>query len=196
MSDLAESHVKSTLHAMARALRGWRGAVRVTEDGFGPRVQVHDDDLGLLLAILVRVPDDLGTEGLFWTGADLAVEASVTHERQPYGVLIGCLLMSTDTCGDGSRTFANAVAAFRKHTGRVTPADGAERLESIYVSLFDDQVHGRARFFDVTGPPPRSGPPREADTVSLPELIRALRALVDERNGWAIEWGESEAAST
>lgn len=113
---------------------------------------------------------------------ELRDEADVLHRRQPYAVLFALFFMPRDACWDGitgHSSFAHAVFTFRKRAGRdAADAARSDLFEKIYIGLFTDD--GTVEFFDVERYPPRNQPP--ADTISLAELMEAMRRDVIVRN--------------
>jgi hypothetical protein len=70
---------------------------------------------------------------------ELRAEASDYHERQPYAVLCGILFLPIDSCTDSDNisSFGQCVQVLRHRTGRSGPQDSPNRLEKLYIALYD-----------------------------------------------------------
>lgn len=121
---------------------------------------------------------------------ELRAEAMDYHVRQPYAVLMAIVFLPADCCTDGSKStpssFGGAVQQFRARAGRRLPADQAERLEKIFIGLYE--LDGPVAFFDVEDPPPRRGRPPASRLLGFEELIAGIREVYDSRNNPRVEW--------
>jgi hypothetical protein len=114
---------------------------------------------------------------------ELRDEADTLHRRQPYAVLTALFFMNEDACYDGitgNSSFASAVLALRKRTGRATPDSRFDLFEDVYVGIVDSA--GDVMFFDVHQAPRKNQPPPSHLLLSYAELIKSIEDAVSFRN--------------
>jgi len=126
-------------------------------------------ELGLQLGISlksVHIRESSGgqryTHNMKRNEEELRIEAAGYHKRQPYAVMIGVLFLPFDSCTDGkkknSSSFGSWVRHLRPYTGRSTAHDELDRLERIYVALYETDG-SNLTFFDVETDPPKNARP-------------------------------------
>lgn len=128
---------------------------------------------------------------------EFRAEASDYHERQPYAVLVGIVLMPLDACDDGSEKTPSSFAhharkVLRFRSGRESPQQPATLFEKVFVGLYDtdSQRFGEVFFFDVHNDPPKTGKPQ--GRLTLAELKAAIIKVYDVRNEAAVTWANGE----
>jgi hypothetical protein len=93
---------------------------------------------------------------------ELRIEAAGYHKRQPYAVMVGVLFLPFDSCRDGKKgnpsSFGSWVRHLRPYAGRADAQDELDRLERIYIALYDPAGED-LRFFDVETDPPKNDRP-------------------------------------
>jgi hypothetical protein len=114
---------------------------------------------------------------------ELRDEADTLHRRQPYAVLTALFFMNEDACYDGitgNSSFASAVMALRKRTGRTTPDSRFDLFEDVYIGIIDSE--GDVKFFDVRHAPRRNQPPPDDMLLTFDDLIQSIEEAVTFRN--------------
>lgn len=96
---------------------------------------------------------------------ELRIEAAGYHKRQPYAVMVGVLFLPFDSCTDArtnntSSSFGSWVRHLRPYTQRTGPQDELDKLEKIFIALYDPTGE-RMKFFDVQSDPPKNACPSE-----------------------------------
>lgn len=141
---------------------------------------------------------------------ELRIEASGYHKRQPYAVMVGVLFLPFDSCTDArtSKTpssFGSWVRHLRPYANRSGPRDEDDRLERIYIGLYQPDGSDLA-FFDVRTPPPKNGVPtrkgnlfgstgrRDAPlrTLEYREFISEVHHAYLERNSAEFKWADGQ----
>jgi hypothetical protein len=97
---------------------------------------------------------------------ELRIEAAGHHKRQPYAVMVGALFLPFDSCTDARTmktpsSFGSWVRHLRPYANRVGPQDEDDRLERIYIGLYQPDGSDLA-FFDVRTAPPKNGSPKRS----------------------------------
>jgi hypothetical protein len=141
---------------------------------------------------------------------ELRIEAAGYHKRQPYAVMVGVLFLPFDSCTDArtSKTpssFGSWVRHLRPYAGRLGPRDEEDRLERIYIALYQPDGSDLA-FFDVRTPPPKNGLPHRKGALLGPsgrqspplraltygEFISEVHHVLLERNSAEFRWADGE----
>lgn len=107
--------------------------------------------LGISLkSVHIREKGGRYTHNLKRNEEELRIEAAGYHKRQPYAVMVGVLFLPFDSVNDGRRgnpsSFGSWVRHLRPYTGRTGPTDEVDKLELIYIGLYqpDGGEIGRA----------------------------------------------------
>lgn len=126
---------------------------------------------------------------------ELRAEAADYHKRQPWAVLVAVIFLPISSCADAAlrvegeaSSFGNAVRFFRNIARRTRVTDDADRFESVYIALYDEQAN--VRFFNVENPPPKRRPPSEMETIDLAGLIGEICTVYNHRNSPPFEWAD------
>ncbi|MBK7080415.1 MAG: hypothetical protein IPH55_06550 [Betaproteobacteria bacterium] len=124
-------------------------------------------ELGLALGISlksVHLREESGsrryTHNMKRNEEELRIEAAGYHKRQPYAVMIGVLFLPFDSCDDArgdntSSSFGSWVRHLRPYAGRAGPHDEQDRLEKIYIALYEPDG-SVLLYFDVEADPPKN----------------------------------------
>jgi hypothetical protein len=114
---------------------------------------------------------------------ELRIEAAGHHKRQPYAVMVGVLFLPFDSCTDARTmktpsSFGSWVRHLRPYANRVGPQDEDDRLERIYIGLYQPDGSD-LEFFDVRTAPPKNGRPKRSGDLLGPAGRKEppLRAL-------------------
>lgn len=137
---------------------------------------------------------------------ELRIEAAGYHKRQPYAVMIGVLFLPFDSVSDGRRdnpsSFGSWVRHLRPYAGRSGPSDEVDRLERIYIALY--QPNGTdLRFFDVQSDPPKNQcPPTDGEALGMDgrqrrlltydEFLDAIFHAYLQRNSAEFRWADGD----
>jgi hypothetical protein len=131
---------------------------------------------------------------------ELRAEAIDYHQRQPYSILVGLLVLPFDSCDDagggttweaGISSFGAAVRHFRRNRVlRLQPDDPLELFEGFFVGLYEHEglEAGSLVFFDVMDKPPRDRRPTADEVMTLDEVVTCIRTIYDSRNNPPFEW--------
>lgn len=135
---------------------------------------------------------------------ELRIEAADYHKRQPYAVMVGVLFLPFDSCDDGKRdnpsSFGSWVRHLRPYAGRTGPHDEPDRLEKIYIALYEPSGSD-LRFFDVETDPPKNAHPASDGallgarggvrrTLSYQEFLDAAYHAYLRRNSAEFRWAD------
>lgn len=131
---------------------------------------------------------------------ELRAEAMDYHDRQPFSVLVGVVLVPADAADDGNSSnrrgswssFAQIVNVLRHRVGRSGPKDDAQRFEKGFIGLYEHQGprSGEVVFFDIEHVPPQFGRPK--DLYDLDGLVRHIVIAYDGRNSMKRAWETKE----
>lgn len=117
-----------------------------------------------LKSVHIREAGGRYTHNIKRNDEELATEASVYHERQPWAVLVAVVFLPFDACSDGKTgpsSFGTWVKGLRHRVGRVSPGDRESLFEKGYIALYNPDGTD-LRFFDIQAAPPKQGePPRD-----------------------------------
>jgi hypothetical protein len=135
---------------------------------------------------------------------ELRAEAQDYHTRQPYAVLSAIVFLPIDAAFDAtarsSSSFGQAVQGiFRFRTGRVGPEDLSEKMEQVFIALYQPgscdepsggELMGQVVGFDVSSPTPWSGLPDEEHRLTFSDILSRVTARFDDRNGNQPNWSD------
>ncbi|MET8599971.1 hypothetical protein [Streptomyces althioticus] len=130
--------------------------------------------------------------------AELRAEAMDYHQRQPYAVLIGLLLLPYDACDDykgghDPSSFGAAVRTFRNRAGRARPDGPLDLFEKFFIGLYEHEgpEMGRLDFYDVERPaPPAKRRPAEDEFLTLDGFVGSVVRAYDARNNPPMVWAD------
>jgi hypothetical protein len=169
-------------------------------------------ELGLVVGISlksVHLREETGgkryTHNMKRNEEELRIEAAGYHKRQPYAVMIGVLFLPFDSCADAkgndtSSSFGSWVRHLRPYAGRAEHHDEQDRLEKIYIALYE--LDGSAlSFFDIEADPPKNAcPPSTGDQYasdgrarrlfSYEEFLDAVYRAYLRRNSLEFKWAD------
>lgn len=147
------------------------------------------------------------THNLKRNDEELATEATVYHERQPYAVMLGVFFLPFESCTDGRArepvsSFGSWVRKLRLRTGRSAPDDRASLFEKIYIALYEPDG-SELRFFDVQSAPPKNSIPRRDGELSgedgfprrlltYEEFLEAAYQAYQRRNHTEFRWDDGQ----
>ncbi|MGH7857285.1 MAG: hypothetical protein ACREQY_08130 [Candidatus Binatia bacterium] len=123
---------------------------------------------------------------------ELRVEAAGYHQRQPYSVLIGVVVLPFEACDDADKrpsSFGKWVQYLWPLARRADPQDDVDRFEHVFVALYGSK-NGELAFFDVTEPPPKKGRPRK--TLTLEGFVERVAETYEKRNSRDFRWESGE----
>jgi hypothetical protein len=124
---------------------------------------------------------------------ELRIEASGYHKRQPYAVMVGVLFLPFDSCTDGKlknpSSFGSWVKHLRPSTGRIDTKNDIDKLEKIFIGLYE--LDGSdLKFFDTQCAPPKNQKPSNLMTYS--EFLLAVYEAYFDRNSVKFRWADGE----
>jgi hypothetical protein len=118
--------------------------------------------------------------------------------------MVGVLFLPFDSCDNAKKnnpsSFATWVRHLRPYCGRTEPDEEVDRLEKLYIALYEP-TGSDLRFFDVEGAPPKAGRPRrEGDLLSSngrPQRLLSYAEFLDavydnylQRNRTEFSWSD------
>jgi len=135
---------------------------------------------------------------------ELRAEAQDYHIRQPYAVLSAIVFLPIDAAFDAttrsSSSFGQAVQGiFRFRTGRAGPEDLSEKMEQVFIALYQpgnsektngDESLGQVVGFDAGSPTPWSDLPDEDYRLTFAEILSRITSRFDDRNGNQPNWSD------
>jgi hypothetical protein len=130
--------------------------------------------------------------------AELRAEAMDYHQRQPYAVMVGLLMLPYDSCDDysGGRepsSFGAAVRTFRNRSGRSRPDGPLDLFEKFFIGLYEYEgpEKGRLDFYDVDRPhPPATRRPVDGEFLDMSGFLASVLEAYDARNNPPMEWAD------
>lgn len=124
---------------------------------------------------------------------ELRIEASGYHQRQPYAVMVGVVVLPVDCCDDGKKnnpsSFGSWVKKLYRYAGRTEPDDPIDHFEKIYIALYDETS---LKFFDVQTPPPKQGRPPAKNLLTYEEFLDTIYHLHLSRTDTGFVWDDGE----
>ncbi len=131
---------------------------------------------------------------------ELRAESMDYHDRQPFSVLVGIVLVPADAADDGNSSnkrgswssFAQIVNVLRHRVGRRGPKDEVQLFEKGFVGLYEYKgaKQGEVVFFDIEDVPPQFG--RPSGLYDLNGLVRHIVLAYDARNNMKRAWETKE----
>lgn len=206
MAQLIAEDLSSQLHGIEATTKRSAGSVTGKKQ---LDINFSTPQIGLALGISlksvhIREKGGRYTHNLKRNEEELRIEAAGYHKRQPYAVMIGVLFLPFDSVDDGRlsnpSSFGSWVRHLRPYTGRSGPTDEADKLELIYIGLY--QPNGSdLRFFDVRADPPKNQcPPSEGALegddgrprrlLDYSEFLNAIFHTYLRRNSAEFKWAD------